>query len=229
MQIVIKLDPITGIETLTYIEEPKKISKEEQEKNNDFLKDILESLQIHNQFMHRIIESFWSLDVTNFSETWNTISKEYMDYKMTTRKNESEDVKNDFNKSFISKFVDSISNKDNQNLLKNNIVDVSTIWNSQLNSQLLPLLMWQMNFKEQALTVLETTSCEFTPEQYTYVYEEFIKNFRRNDLPLNSVDKDNILNEEQSNFLEIQKKYCTFKKLNDKLIDKKMKTKHIKI
>lgn len=229
MQIFINKNSITGVETITYVEEPEKIIEKEQKKKDIFLEELLESITIHNQFMHRIIESFWSLDVTNFSETWNTISKEYMDYKMTTHKNESEDVKNDFNKSFISKFVDSISNKDNQNLLKNNIDDVSTIWNSQLNPQLLPLLIWQMNFKEQALTLLEKTSCEFTSEQYTYIYEEFIKKFRLNDLPLNSVEKDDIIKEEQTNFLEIQEKYCTFKKLNDKLISKNIKTKNVKI
>lgn len=233
MQFLIQKDPITGIETIISINEPVEVSvevsKKEQEKNDKFLSYIFESMKIHNQFMHTIIESFWSLDIENFSETWNSVFKDYMEHKKATKENVSDKVENDFKKSFVSKFVDSLCNKTEQNLFKSNPEQIFSIWSSQLKPELFPLLLWQMNFKEQSLIILEKVSCNFTADNYDYIFDTFIKDFRRNDLPLNLVEKDNILSEEKSNFLQIQKTYCTFKKLNDKLVDKNNKSKPSKI
>lgn len=228
MQILIQKDLITGIETVTCINEPVELSKEEKEKEEKLWNSMLESMRVHNQFMNKVIESFWSLDVENFSETWNSVFKDYMAYKEATKENESDKVENDFKKSFVSKFVDSLSNKEKQNLFKNNLEQIFSIWSSQLNPEFFPLLVWQMNFKEQSLTLLEKVSCNFSSDNYDYIYDNFIKDFRR-DLPLSVVEKENILSEEKSNFLQIQKTYCTFKKLNDKLVDKNNKSKFSKI
>lgn len=122
---------------------------------------------------------------------------------------------------FIKSFVNSLYGENDKKLLKNNLDKVLDSFSTVFNNQLLPLLLWQLDFKKESLKLLENISSSFTIEQYDYIYDKFVKDFRRNDLPLSIVEKDAILNEEKIEFIQIQKNYCTFTKLNSSLSAKK--------
>lgn len=232
MQIFIK-NPLSGVVTVSYTEEPKQqtLSKEQQEKDDSFWDDMMNSIITHNTFMHTIIESFWLLDDIHFSETWATVYKQYVEYKKSSHDNQPEDenIHYEFEKSFLSKFIESIDNKNNQKSIQKNPHKVLDVWKTKLNPDLFSLLLWQMDFKKQSLIILETMPSDITEELYTNIYNTFVKNFRDNKLPLRSSEKEHILSEEKINFLQIQKQYCTFKKLSNNLINKNIKTKYIKI
>lgn len=231
MKIIMQKDSVTGAVTYIYEEEPKELTLEEKQKEEKWHNEFMDSIKIHNQFMHRLLTSFWSLDNIEFNETWDTVFNEYSENKI---KNNSEnkkdkDIVHDFKSSFIRSFIESMHREENQKSLIKNTFQVHEMWSSQLNENVFILLVWQMNFKEQALLLLENNSCDYSGEIYEHIQQEFIRDFRQRDLPLSLGEKDKILEEEKINFLQIQKTYCTFKKLNDKLTLKNIKSKSNKI
>lgn len=230
MEIIVHKDPVTGILTYEYKEEPKELTLEEKEKEDKWFNDIMESSRIHNEFMHRLTTSFWSLNKITFKDTWKNVFTEYLrTIQIKNSEKTKKEIQHDFKSSFIRSFIDSIHRKENQKLLKEHIYQVHDIWSSQLNGDILILLTWQMDFKEQALLLLEKNSCDYNADIYEHIEKEFIKDFRQYDLPLNLSEKRKILDEEKITFLQIQKTYCTFKKLNDKLVPKNIKIKSGKI
>lgn len=230
MQIIVHQDPATGLVTHTYIEDtPVEISPEEKKKDDDFWDNIFESTKNDNLRKKTLQESFWELNPEKFTLTFNNIYHNYCQEKKDD--NNTTDIENldkDFKRIFIDAFIDSLFDKDNQTKLKNNLEKVHEVWDTVINPKILTTLLWQMDFKEQSLKLLETTPSNFNSEQYDYLYD-FVKEFRSRQLPLSSLEKDNILSEEKSNYLQIQNKYNTFKKINDKLVEKNIKTKHKKI
>lgn len=230
MKITVHSDPSTGQLIYEYKEEPKKLTPEEKEKEDAWFNDIMESSKIHNQLMHRLIDSFWTLNIQNFYNTWNEVFKEYHENKKLNHESKTEkEIIHDFKSSFVTAFINSMHSENNINSLKDNIHETFSVWDSQLNGEVFILLVWQLNLKEHALSLLEKTSCNFNSEIYDYVQQTFIKDFRQRELPLDSMEKKEILEEEKINFLQIQKTYCTFKKLNDQLIPKNTKSKSNKI
>lgn len=234
MKITVLKDSTTGLVTYEYHEEPKELSPKEKEKEEKWHNELMNSVKIHNEFMHRLISAFWSLEITTFEQVWKTVFKEYSQIKElnpqdNTQEKKEHKIEQDFKKSFLKSFVDSLNNKEKKHLFKENLEQVFNVWNNQLNTDVLILLTWQMDFKEQALKLLETNSCDFSADSYEYIYKEFIKDFRRNDLPISIGETEKILEEEKNNFLQIQKTYSSFKKLNDKLVDKNIKLKPAKI
>lgn len=233
MQIIVHKDLTTGLVTHTYIEDtPVELSPEEKKKNDDFWDNIFESTKNDNLRKKNLQESFWELNPEKFTLNFNNIYNNYcQERNEDNKKNESkssENVDKDFKRTFINAFVDSLSDKENQKKLKNHLEKVHEVWNTAINPQILTILLWQMDFKEQSLKLLETIPSNFNSEQYDYLYD-FVKDFRSRQLPLSSLERDNILSEEKSNYLQIQNKYNTFKKLNDKLVEKNIKIKPKKI
>lgn len=230
MQITVHKDPVTGLITHTYVEDtPVELSPEEKEKDEKFWEDMFDSNRKYNQRKKNLHENFWKLNSKNFQEVFNTL---FEDYKTTAKVENNEDkeenLNREFKKSFIEAFVDSLREEKNIKKLKKNLPKVLQLWEVVINPQILTVILWQMDFKEQSLKLLENNPCEVKADLYDYMYD-FVKEFRKNKLPLNSVERDNILNEEKNNFLHIQNKYNTFKKINDKLVEKNIKTKHKKI
>lgn len=230
MEIIVHKDPVTGHLTYEYKEKPKELSLKEKEKEEKFFNEIMESSRVHNEFMHRLTTSFWTLDKIEFKNTWETVLKEYTENReMKDSEKTKKDIQHDFKSAFICSFIDSMHRAENQKYFKENTYQVHDVWDSQLNGDIFILLSWQLDFKEQALLLLEQNSCDYSAEVYEHIEKEFIRDFRQRDLPLSLGEKKQILEEEKNNFLQIQKNYCTFKKLNDKLIPKNIKSKAGKI
>ena len=227
-KIEMQKDPITGIETLIIINEPEPLSEEEKKKNKDFWDEIFESSARHNKRMHLLTNSFWTLDTDNFTKLWDELFKEHFNDKDRTS-NDLEKVERDFKVSFLKKIVETCSDKEHKNQILHNYENMLKPWNTQFSNSILITLFWQIDFKETALSLLKNNPCNLSIEQYDYLYSEFCKEFRRNDLPLSITEKDTILENEKTNFLQIQKTYSLFKNLEDKLPEKLFNPKKSKI
>lgn len=232
MQITVHKDPVTGLVTHTYIEDmpvTQELSPEEKAKEKKFWEDMLESSRKHNERKKHLQKNFWKLNSSAFEKFYDNTYEEY--YKQIQTEDDDkkpEKIEQDFKKSFIEAFIDSLHEDKNKKLLKKNLAKVVESWEKQINPKVLVLMLWQLDFKEQSLTLLETMPCDFDNKHYDYFYD-FVKDFRKDSLPLSSREIEALLNEEKTTFLHIQDKYCNYKKINDKLVEKNIKTKHKKI
>lgn len=232
MEILLKKKSVDMKENITYLEQDPVICKDEEIRTNKFIDDLLLIQKIHNQFSARLLNSFWSLNDNKFKKTWNEVLIDYKKYRKSDEKKlekSDKDLEFDFKKNFIRDFVCAFQNKEKETFLKDNLNEVVKAWGKVLNSGILVTILWQMNFKEASMTLLKTVPCKFKQEQYEYIYDEFVKNFTRHDLPINITEKNELLNQEMLNFIVIQDKYTTFKKINDKLIIKNVVIKSLKI
>lgn len=198
-------------------------------RNDKVFDELLNGMAETNAVQKTLIDEFWNLNPQQFENTFHQLVQKKIEIDQKYFKSNKEITDNDISdksskslkEGFIKSFVSSLYGENDKKLLKNNLDKVLDSFSTVFNNQLLPLLLWQLDFKEQSLKLLENCSCSFTIEQYDYIYDKFSKDFRRNDLPISVVEKDNILNEEKLEFIQIQKNYCTFNKLNNSLSTKK--------
>jgi hypothetical protein len=182
-----------------------------------------------NDVQKTLIDEFWNLNPQQFENIFHQLvqkkikidKKYFKSNKDITDDDISDKSSKSLKEGFIKSFVNSLYGENDKKLLKNNLDKVLDSFSTVFNNQLLPLLLWQLDFKKESLKLLENISSSFTIEQYDYIYDKFVKDFRRNDLLLSIVEKDAILNEEKIEFIQIQKNYCTFTKLNSSLSAKK--------
>ncbi len=225
---IIKSIDSNGNPIFEYIHEDEE-NKNNNRKNDKIFDELLNGMAETNAVQKILIDEFWNLNPQQFEKTFHQLieNKIKIDQKYFKSNKDltDDDIRDKSAKSlkegFIQSFVNSLYGENDKKIVKNNLDKVLDSFSTIFNNELLPLLLWQLDFKEQSLILLENISSFFTIEQYDYIYDKFTKDFRRNELPLSIVERDAILNEEKLEFIQIQKNYCTFNKLNNSLSAKK--------
>lgn len=169
-----------------------------------------------NKIFHKLTLSIWNPHTT-VKDFTQLLENQYSSY-VELNKNylndyyETEETKKMFSKELLKKFIDSVY--DHEKKLEHHFSHIYELLHSQYKT-VLPLLFYQLDFKKEAILLLEKEKPNYSSEQYDYFFKHYCKEYRKTifrNTSFDFVQLDKILEKEKSIFLNIQHVYQNIEK-----------------